>query len=119
MEKTSHQHKKQFVPGALKFLFAAGSIAGTLGIWNLLAKQDLTVNAQGPDLSGLNQAPLPTLVPLTSGNRSTTSIVVETVPLREVNTSANTNPNPGISAPNTQSNPVMIPAPLTTTRSSR
>lgn len=119
MEKNNHSHRKQFVSGAFKFLIATGSIAGTLGIWNVLAKQDVEVNAQGVDLTSLNQAPLPTLVPLTSVKMEPTSIVVEPTPIREVNTPVNSNPNPGIVPPNNQSSPVVIPAPLTTTRSSR
>jgi hypothetical protein len=128
MEKKPSQHKRQFVPNAFKFLLAVGSMAGTLGIWNLLANKDLQVNAQNnvtvQPATNNTLAPLPTLVPLAKVEISASGVTVSqptaSLPLREVtqppaSTGASTNNNPVI----IQANPSNNPAPVTTTRSSR
>ncbi len=103
-------------------------MAGTLGIWNLLANKDLQVNAQNnmndQPASNNNLATLPTLVPLVNVEISDSGVTVSqpaaSLPLREVtqppaSTGASTNNNPVI----IQSNPSNNPSPVTTTRSSR
>jgi hypothetical protein len=69
MDKITPRPKKQFVPNAFKFMVAMSSVAGTVGIWNLLANKDLIqANAQNiPDgqptvVSSLE--PLPTVAQL-------------------------------------------------------
>jgi len=131
MEKTTTHHKKQFVSNAFKYMIAVSSIAGTLGIWNLLANKDLVnANAQtstNGQTTTINQAPLPTLVPviqvnmnnINSGNGLTTAAA----PLRQVTpppaTAASAVSAPSITS-NNQSNPVVLPpAPVTTTQSSK
>lgn len=67
MEKTMPHLKKRFISNAFKYMIAVTSIAGTLGIWNLLANKDL-VNANSQNdteeksTPNIDQAPLPTLV---------------------------------------------------------
>jgi len=124
MERHSPHRKKKFVPGAFKFMVAVGSLAGTVGIWNLLANKDLLqASAQSFDptaTSGYDQ-PLPTVVPLLQVNTaSLPGVTVQpTTTVRDV--TVNTNPQSstssitGGSSATTTNNP---PAPLTTTRSS-
>jgi hypothetical protein len=119
MDKTILHRKKQFVPSAFKFMLAVGSLAGTLGIWNLLAKQDLQASAQSATTDAINQAPLPTLVPLTTVNITSSGVTINSTPLRQVTTSSNSNSSASVTSSNQTSNPVFIPAPVTTTRSSR
>lgn len=146
MEKPTTHRKKQFVSNAFKYMIAVSSISGTLGIWNLLANKDLVnANAQnstnGQTTIAIDQAPLPTLVPIITVNLSslqtnvTTSTTTESTsanPLREVAlptaaplTSSAALPSLIISSPNTnltvdQGSPAVIPpAPVTSTQSSR
>jgi hypothetical protein len=143
MEKTSTHHKKQFVSNAFKYMIAVSSIAGTLGIWNLLANKDLVnANAQtstNGQTTNINQAPLPTLVPVikvdlsslqANGTVTTSSQTTAANPLREVArpTAAPATSSaaaPSLSSPSTnttvnQSAPAVLPpAPVTTTQSSR
>jgi hypothetical protein len=144
MEKSTTHRKKQFVSNAFKYMIAVSSIAGTLGIWNLLANKDLVnANAQnstnGQTTTSLDQAPLPTVAPVlkvdlsslqTNGTITTSLQTTSTTPLREVarpstapsTTSAGV-PNLNNSSSNTtvnQSAPAILPpAVVTTTRSSR
>ena len=134
MEKPTTHRKKQFVSNSFKYMIAVSSIAGTLGIWNLLANKDLVnANAQpstnGQTTTTLDQAPLPTLVPVIkvdmSNSSSGTALTTAAAPLREVarptaapatTTSA---ASPNITS-NNQSNPVILPpAAVTTTQSSK
>ena len=68
MEKNNPRKKKKFVPTAFKFMLAAGSLAGTVGVWNILARQELTqANAQDLILPGTlvkTPEPLPTVASL-------------------------------------------------------
>ena len=116
--------KKKFVPGAFKFLVAAGSVAGTVGIWNVLARNDLLqASAQNldPAANTTMEGPLPTVVPLTTVDTTLlpTTTSNAATPLRDVSVSANTqNTNPSItnSMPATSIN---APAPVTVTQSSK
>lgn len=138
MEKPTTHHKKQFVSNAFKYMIAVSSIAGTLGIWNLLANKDLVnANAQpstnGQSTTAIDQAPLPTLVPVLKVDMSNlntgTALTTVATPLREVArpTAAPAaklpsvgNPNINSNNQNNQGNPVVLPpAPVTTTQSSK
>lgn len=144
MEKPTTHHKKQFIPNAFKYMLAVSSIAGTLGIWNLLANKDLVnANAQnntaGTTTTTIDQAPLPTLVPVlkvdlsslqTNGTVSTSVQTPLTSPLREVTrpTAAPAASSPtvaGLTSPSTNTTvdqgapAVLPPAPVTTTQSSK
>jgi len=128
MEKQSTHRKKQFVPNAFKFLVAVGSMAGTLGIWNILSNKDLAlVNAQNgssdqPTITP-DQALLPTLAPLLrveQQNAQTVIVQPTTIdPLKEV-ARPTTLPNASTSLNQPQNSPVVIPpAPVTRTQSSK
>jgi hypothetical protein len=148
MEKPTTHRKKQFVSNAFKYMIAVSSVAGTLGIWNLLANKDLVnANAQtstnGQTNSTVSQAPLPTLVPvikvdlssLQANGTVTTSVQTNGVnPLREVarptaapSTSSAAASSLNVPSTNNNSNTtvnqaapaVIAPAPVTTTQSSR
>lgn len=145
MEKPMTHHKKQFVPNAFKYMIAVSSIAGTLGVWNLLANKDLVnANAQNSinsqTTTTVDQASLPTLVPVikidlsslqANGTVSTTVPTTGTNLLREVArptaapaTSAAvtslTIPSPSSNTSIDQSAPAVLPpAPVTTTQSSK
>jgi hypothetical protein len=129
MEKTSQHRKKQFVPNAFKFFIAVGSLAGTLGIWNLLANKDMQqANAQNnignQTVSNIDQVPLPTLVPLVTVNVNTSGVTTVSqpaaaLPLREVTQPPTTTGSSTSVNAAKNSNPVVIPAPVTRTRSSK
>lgn len=135
MEKTTLHKKKQFVPNAFKFMVAVSSVAGTFGVWNLLANKDLIqVNAQNSTsieptvITDLQ--PLPTLVPLISVDLTA---VIKTSSEPSVSPTATTLRNVAPPAPaavtNNQNTPAIImdsqnasggaPAPVTNTKSSR
>jgi hypothetical protein len=134
MEKTTVRRKKQFVPNAFKFLVAVSSLAGTFGIWNSLAKKDL-IQASAQDSNG-NQpvstdtlAPLPTLAPLitvdvTALNQQVNQPVnAPSATLKNVTApkpiANNAVPSITNNSNQTVSSPVTIPAPVTTTQSSK
>jgi hypothetical protein len=131
LEKPTTHRKKHFVSNAFKYMIAVSSIAGTLGIWNLLANKDLVnANAQnntsGQTTTNTDQAPLPTLVPVIKVDlgalKANTSVITVAQPttesvLREVakpTAAPSTNNNVDQGAP-----AVLPPAPVTTTQSSK
>jgi hypothetical protein len=124
MNNSTVKRKKQFVPNVVKFFIAIGSMLGTLGIWNMLANKDLLqVNGQGTiddqSLSNFTQAPLPTLVPLLN-IETTSSGIIAVQPATELQLREVSQPFPSVSVNSpSNANPVIIPAPVTTTRSSR
>jgi hypothetical protein len=144
LEKPKKHQKKHFVTNSFKYLLAVSSIAGTLGIWNLLSNKDL-VNAETQNNSNtetttkIDQSSLPTLIPLLKVDLSNVQSIDSTPnnadttgsnPLREVArpTSAPViSPSLEVVANNTSSNnsgnqsaPVVNPpAPVTTTQSSK
>ena len=128
MEKTTTHRKKQFVPNAFKLMIAVGSMAGTFGIWSFLANKDVQhanaqTNTSDQTYATINQAPLPTLVPLVNVNITSSGVTVSqaatAVPLREVTQQASSSsPSTTVTSPS-NTNPVVIPAPVTTSRSSR
>lgn len=144
MEKPRMHRKKHFVSNAFKYMIAVSSIAGTLGIWNLLANKDLVNansqnNVNGQTTPNTDQAPLPTLVPVIkvdlSALRANNTVTTNAQPttentLKEVarpTTAPSTNSLPVVSldAPSTNSNgnqgapAVLPPAPVSTTQSSK
>lgn len=98
MDKPTSHRKKQYVTNAFKYLLAVSSMAGTLGIWNLLANKDLAnaqSNSDGQTPPVTNFDPLPTLVPILSvdlsslqrgggGPSSVAVVATDAAPLREV-----------------------------------
>jgi hypothetical protein len=59
--------KKSFVTNTFKYLLAISSMAGTLGIWTLLANNDLVIaqdKTNGQTAPEANLDPIPTLVPI-------------------------------------------------------
>ena len=72
--------KKKIVSDAFKFMVAAGSLAGTLGIWKELANKDLVqASSVEPMPQTTDLQPLPTVVPL---------LTVEITPINENKTTA-------------------------------
>lgn len=116
--------KKNFVPATLKVFIALSSISGTLGLWNSLANQDFNLaNASNDQLNpqtDLSALPvIPTLVPLVVVNESlitsqqnqnqpyaTQEIRIVAAPIQSA-------------AAVSSSSPVVIPAPVTKTKSSK
>ncbi|EKD89490.1 MAG: hypothetical protein ACD_34C00020G0002 [uncultured bacterium] len=144
MEKPTTHRKKQFVSNAFKYMIAVSSIAGTFGIWNLLANKDLVnANAQnitnGQTATNIDQAPLPTLVPVikvdlsalkansnvTTDVQSTTDNTLREVARPTTAPSTASLPVPSLNNPSTNNNnnqgapAVLPPAPVTTTQSSK
>jgi hypothetical protein len=124
MNNINVKKKKQFVPNVFKLFVALGSMLGTLGIWTFLANKDLQQvngqgNAQDQPQTNYMQTPLPTLVPLHTVEITASGVTVDqpaaNLPLREVTQPASTT---SVNPPS-NTNPVIIPAPVTTTRSSR
>ncbi|HCS40677.1 MAG TPA: hypothetical protein DIW44_13985 [Anaerolineaceae bacterium] len=143
MEKPTTHRKKQFVSNAFKYMIAVSSIAGTFGIWNLLANKDL-VNANAQNIpngqTATNiEAPLPTLVPVikvdlsalkansnvTTDVQSTTDNTLREVARPTTAPSTASLPVPSLNNPSTNNNnnqvapAVLPPAPVTTTQSSK
>jgi hypothetical protein len=144
MEKPTTHRKKQFVSNAFKYMIAVSSIAGTLGIWNLLANKDLVnANSQnstnGQTTTNIDQAPLPTIVPVIKVDLSslqanvtvtTSEQTIDAYPLREVarpttvptiaSQSVTSLTNPSTNTTVDQGAPAVIPpAAVTTTQSSK
>lgn len=114
--------KKIFVPNATKVLLTLTSLAGTVGLWNLISNQSL-VSAQQADntVDGpLVLAPMPTVVPLVQVTPSVSTT------LQDASTSQSVlrqvAPQQGGYSPsvsNSSSAPVILPGPVTTTSSSK
>jgi len=126
MEKKTPRKKKKFVPTAFKFMLAAGSLAGTVGVWNILAQQELTqANAQNLNLPGtfVSTDPLPTVAslivvgPSVVSNQSSTPAVatIRDVTVTTVQQTAVPQSGSGISLPP----PSSAPAPVTNTQTSK
>jgi len=125
MKKNSPVRKKKFVPVAFKVMVAAGSVAGTVGIWNMLAKQELAqANAQNSVFPGtpVSTEPLPTVASLivVSPSAEINQVITPTVStIRDVtvNTAQQTvAPLNGSSISQPQ---FSAPAPITNTQTSK
>jgi hypothetical protein len=110
MQNTQVKKKRSFISGAFKFLIAAVSIAGTVGLWGVLSKKDAQAS-----MNPVSDVPLPTLVTLVPLNN------VASAPVSSVDTTLSSLPvvsqqsSPAYSNSNIQ---VIQPAPVTTTKSS-
>jgi hypothetical protein len=125
MEKKITHKKKKFVPTAFKFMVAVGSLAGTVGIWNILANKELLqASAQNTDPTSIAPAldqPLPTIVPLMSINVNSQfqTSAQPTLTVRDVTISTNSQAKNTASASGSGVTTFSAPTPLTTTQTSK
>ncbi len=109
-QKMDHPKKKTFVSNSFKFMLAAASIAGTVGLWGAFSKKDAQAS-----VNALVDSPLPTiktLIPLDSSVvvvQSTSDTTISSLPV-VTQAPANTAYQGGNLAQ---------PSPVTQTRSSR
>lgn len=70
MENQPSKKKRKFVPGATKALLALTSVAGTVGLWNVISNQSLVEAQQASDTveTTLELPSLPTVAPLAQVN---------------------------------------------------
>ncbi len=70
MENLPGKKKRKFVPGATKALLALTSVAGTVGLWNVISNQSLVEAQQASDTieTTLELPSLPTVAPLVQVN---------------------------------------------------
>lgn len=115
--------KKTFLPGSTKVLLALTSLAGTVGLWNVISNQSL-VEAQKANQTvdgPLVLPPLPTVVALVQVTPraavESSSVIPTDSTLRKVNPSAVKAPSASTGA--NAAAPVIIPGPVTTTGSSK
>lgn len=116
--------KKKFVSDAFKLMVAAGSIAGTVGVWIQFANKELLQTSNNNDSTVLDFPPLPTVIPLTQVN----NIAIHSEPEPSTSTTVRditldtTIQNNNTTTINSNSNEVITltaPAPVTSTRSSK
>ena len=125
MEKNNPRKKKKFVPTAFKFMLAAGSLAGTVGVWNILARQELTqANAQDLILPGtlVNTEPLPTvasLIVITPSVGSNQAITPTVASIRDVTVNTLQQTSAPLSGSVISLPPSSAPAPVTNTQTSK
>jgi hypothetical protein len=104
------QKRKNFITNSFKFLLAAASIAGTVGLWGVFSKKDAQTSS-----ATLIESPLPTITTLVSVDpsaftaASATDSSISTLPVVS---------QPTTSYSNSTSVQVLPPA-VTNTRSSR
>jgi hypothetical protein len=110
--------KRKFVPESFKVILALASLAGTIGIWNNLAHNEMVkADTNEQPSQGYNLPPIPTLVELAQVNGTTITqaadIPQDPIVLRSVDM-------PVVSAPtqNPQGSVTVLNAPVTRTRSS-
>ena len=121
MKTNMTKHKKKFVPNSLKFLVAVGSLAGTVGIWSVIANQDLSMayaqNIINTDPATETNIPAATVSSPTAAASTNEEVTI----LREVTIPTN-NSAPSVTVNNSisaSSLPSSIPAPVARTSSSR
>jgi len=124
MKTQSKPSKKKFVSDAFKLMIAAGSMAGTVGIWSQFANQEVIQASADTQTTVVDFQPLPTVVPLTLLDRKNvvkTSEPKSTTSVRDVtvDTTVQTNNNPALSSSSNNVITLSAPAPVTSTRSSR
>ena len=125
MDKKSVHHKKKFVPAAIKFMVAVGSMAGTVGLWNVLANKDLLqASAQNTDSASPStiEQPLPTVATLITVNSNSQGASIVNQPTATVRDITISTTNQTTSPTVTNGNGVTTfssPAPVTTTQSSK
>jgi len=115
-QNNSPRKKKVFVAHSIKFMIAAASVAGTIGLWGAFSKQNVqTVQAEDPKTA---LPPLPTLMALNS---------VDTTSLRTTNSDGDplgllpvaTQPPSRTTVSSGAIQIIELPVPVTQTRSSR
>jgi hypothetical protein len=113
--------KKNFIPGSTKFLLALTSLAGTVGLWNIISNQSLVAAQKASTLVEVpvDLAPLPTLVPLVQVTLPAAKSEASAAPATALRKVTPSTVNPAPKAPAAVSNPVVIPNPVTTTGSSK
>lgn len=126
MEKKITHQKKKFVPTAFKFMVAVGSLAGTVGIWNILANKDLLqASAQNTDptsSAATVEQPLPTVAPLMSIDINSQNQITTTQPtltVRDVTISTTNQTKSAASSNSAGITTLSAPAPITTTQTSK
>jgi hypothetical protein len=126
MEKKITHQKKKFVPAAFKFMVAVGSLAGTVGIWNILANKDLLqASAQNTDPTSAAptaQQPMPTVAPLMSVDLNSQNLIATTQSTLTVRDVTITTSNQNSSAASSSSAGITTfsaPAPITVTQTSK
>jgi cytoskeletal protein RodZ len=126
MKTQDKPSKKKFVSDAFKLMIAAGSMAGTVGIWTQFANQEVIQASADTETTAVNFQPLPTVVPLTqvsSTNNNTvdTSPTDTTTAVRDVTVDTTVQNNSSSTVSNSNNNVITLsaPAPVTSTRSSR
>ena len=111
--------KKKFVSDAFKFMVAAGSLAGTLGIWKELANKDLVqASSIEPMPQTADLQPLPTVMPLLTVEITPSDDNKTVTTIREVTVDTTVQSN-STAANNIGIVTLPAPSPVTTTRSSR
>lgn len=106
--------RKSFVPKATRFFLVLSSIAGTVGIWNLISSQELA-EASTNDLT---LPPIPTIVPLIDDSQQSEGISQSAVQPLPTLRAVTPMPQTGYSSP-MNSAPVTIPGPITSSGPSR
>ncbi|MEN6570586.1 MAG: hypothetical protein ABFD24_01965 [Anaerolineaceae bacterium] len=114
--------KKIFVPGATKVLLALTSLAGTVGLWNVISNQSLAAAQKANETVDLpsSLAPLPTVIPLVQVTPQ--NVVPDQSASGAAATLRKVAPQPVNPAPNASAAvqaPAIIPNPVTTTGSSK
>jgi hypothetical protein len=118
--------KKIFVPNSTKVLLALTSLAGTVGLWNVISNQSLAAAQQASEVVNppADLSPLPSVVPLvgvTPQNQSQADNTQQTTTsqLRQVPAQQQVAPPPANSGSGASAAPAIIPAPVTSTGSSK
>jgi hypothetical protein len=127
MEKKTTHKKKKFVPTAFKFMVAVGSLAGTVGIWNILSNKDLLqASAQNTDPTSIAptvEQPLPTVAPLMSidinSQNNQVTATQPTLTVRDVTISTTNQTKSAAPSSSAGITTFSAPAPITTTQTSK
>lgn len=111
MNQNTHQtQKRSFISTSFKFMLAAASIAGTVGLWGVFSKKDAQASA-----ATISDSPLPTiltLVPFQTANSAAIPTSDTSISSLPVVTQAPVNNS-------TQIVQLSQPSPVTNTKSSR
>lgn len=117
-QNNAPRKKKVFVAKSFKYLLAAVSVAGTVGLWGVFSKQN--VQAVNVPSTQTDLQPLPTLLALNDVQVSTTnSSSTQSDPLAALPVATQPPSKTTVSSGNTGSIQILQPAPVTQTRSSR
>ena len=116
MENKAQHRKKDLISKQVKYMIAAASVAGTVGLWGIFSKADAqTSNVQSSDALAPTLATLVALNPSTDVNSSSSVVAADnSLSALPVVTQA-----PAVSSSNGQANVYQAPVPMTRTRTSR